>query len=618
MCHKATWRVLAAVGCGLALSPVGRAQTPGLRADWQRLGNSTLELALPAPASGPVERVWYSADGARLFLRTGSGRVFETTDFEKWQPARGIPPAEEGDGAMRAAPADSLRRYRFGSQVLRSDDGGLTWAEQTAHDGESVLGAPVADLAVSPRDPDEVVASNEFGVWRSLDGGVSWSGLNEALPNLPVRRLVALPEGPRGVRGLTPAGGALEWAPGEKHAWRPVGAPEVEREAAGRRVLSGLLAAEITEWSAAGETVYAGAADGRIWVSLDRGQTWRLTRPADGASVEGLFTDPRNPRLALAALGRTTGQRVLRTVNGGLFWDDLSSNLPAGAAHAVTADPATGAVYVATDRGVYFARVDLTAAGPAAGWTRIAGTVPTAPVLDVKLDAEGNQLFAVLEGYGVYSALAPHRLGSLRVVNAADFSQRPAAPGSLLSVLGGRVRAARAGELSFPVLAASETESQIQVPFEVRDRLISLALEAGPRQVVVGVALQDVSPVIFVDRDGTPLLIDAESGILLDALHPAYSNSRVQILATGLGRVRPEWPAGVAAPAENPPQVLAQVRAFLDGEPLEVTRAVLAPGYVGLYLVEVQLPAVLNRGPAELLIQAEGQPSNRVRVSLEP
>ena len=77
------------------------------------------------------------------------------------------------------------------------------------------------------------------------------------------------------------------------------------------------------------------------------------------------------------------------------------------------------------------------------------------------------------------------------------------------------------------------------------------------------------------------MLLDGDSGVLLDALTPAHSGSRVQILATGLGRVRPAWPTGVAAPLQEPPRVIAPVRAYLNGTPLEVTRATLAPGYVG-------------------------------------
>jgi len=69
---------------------------------------------------------------------------------------------------------------------------------------------------------------------------------------------------------------------------------------------------------------------------------------------------------------------------------------------------------------------------------------------------------------------------------------------------------------------------------------------------------------------------------------------------------------------ENAPKVIAGVRAYLDREPIEVTAAALAPGYVGFYLVEVQLPSIVNTGTSELYIEVDGQVSNRVRVYLEP
>jgi uncharacterized protein (TIGR03437 family) len=92
----------------------------------------------------------------------------------------------------------------------------------------------------------------------------------------------------------------------------------------------------------------------------------------------------------------------------------------------------------------------------------------------------------------------------------------------------------------------------------------------------------------------------------------------VQILATGLGRVTPPWPTGMAAPLREPPGVAVRVDAYLDGAPVEVTRATLAPGYVGFYLVEVQLPLLVNGGPGELYLEAAGHPSNHVRIDLEP
>ena len=115
-----------------------------------------------------------------------------------------------------------------------------------------------------------------------------------------------------------------------------------------------------------------------------------------------------------------------------------------------------------------------------------------------------------------------------------------------------------------------------------------------------------------------PLVLNAETGLVLDPGTPARSGTRLQILATGLGRVQPEWPTGLPAPIENAPRVVTPVQAYLEREPLEVTRATLAPGYVGMYLVEVQLPAIVNRGTAELYIEAQNHQSNRIRIYLEP
>jgi hypothetical protein len=118
---------------------------------------------------------------------------------------------------------------------------------------------------------------------------------------------------------------------------------------------------------------------------------------------------------------------------------------------------------------------------------------------------------------------------------------------------------------------------------------------------------QPVSPAIMVGRDGVPVLLDADSGLAIDAHNPAQSNGRMQILATGLGKVRPDWPTGLAAPMENPPVVLAEVKVYLDGAPLPVIRATLAPSYIGLYLIEVQLPPITNLGTSELYLSAGGR-----------
>jgi uncharacterized protein (TIGR03437 family) len=591
---------------------------------------------LASPATGPVDKVWFNGDG-ELLARTRSGKVFHSFDFETWAEALTgsvVEPSEPVAGQPVRLPEPGARviamprswLYSMGRHLMRSDDEGHTWANLTGFRSESVIGGGQHSVAVSPVNADQLVVANDYGVWRSMDGGLSWAGLNRFLPNLAVKRILSTPSGTAGTLVESENLGVLELPPGGS-VWLPAAARldgHFENEAARRfstlQQLSTRTGVKIVSYGQAEGTIYAGSTDGHIWVSFDNGP-FRLTA-TDRASgpVERIFVDPTRPQTALAALGGPTGPHVLRTTNGGNFWDALDSNLPNAAAHAVTAERASGAVYVATDKGVFWAHADLDNAGsPLVKWISLSDNLlPAAVATDVKLDPAGIQLYAALDGYGVYAAVAPHRMTSLRVVNAADFSLRPAAPGSLLSVIGGRVNRARGGNLDFPVLAAADDASQIQVPFDAVGPTVALALQTAGGRVPVEIQLQSVSPAIFVSRDGAPLLQDAQSGLLLDGHNAAHSNARVQIFATGLGKVRPGWPTGLAARLDNPPEVVAPVRAYLNGTAIPVTRATLAPGYIGFYLIEVQLPAINNAGISELYIIADDSESNRVQVVIEP
>ncbi len=598
----------------------------GALPEWRHVGNSGIDLSLASPATGPVNRVWFSADGSALFARTHSGRVFSTADFQQWQPDSTATPATDPPavGALLPLSAKQLRpvpfssrSYAFGDQVLRSDDRGASWTNLTEFEGSSIIGGQIADLAVSPQDPDVIVVANAFGVWRSADGGVSWTGLNDALPNLPAKRLLALPQGSHGVTAAVDGAGAIEWPPGERQAWQPASGEAASREGVLRNSASASLGAEISAAVAAGDTVYAGSVDGRLWTSPDQGRTWIASPHTAQGRIEGFFPDPNDARFVLAAVGGDKGPHVLRTINAGQFWEDVTGNLPDVPAYGVTADRPSGTLYVATARGVFMGNAGWLATGPVDGWNLLSG-LPDAPVLDIKLDADGNQLFVLVEGYGVYAAAAPHLANNPSIVSSADLRPRPAAPGSLMTVLGERVTAAHAGGLNVPILTATNGQSQIQIPFSAKGSSVALALDTAGGSTLFAVPMETVSPALSVDRDGTPLVLNADTGGLSDTTSPVHSNGRLQVLATGLGAVNPPWPAGVAAPAANPPAVAAPVHAYLNGSDLGSVHATLAPGYVGLYVVEVQLPALADTGPAELYIEAGNTASNRIRIWIEP
>lgn len=635
VCHKGTVlipvRIMTLVTAGAILSFAQSAP------DWRPIGGTGVDLMLASPATGGMDRVWYSIDGSTLYARTLSGKTYQTSDFENWKPALNPPdpPAllraqavrlPEPNAMVFAASGNSTRIWGIGQQVSRSDDGGRSWTNLTAYKSQSVVGPGQHSVATSPTDPNQIVVANNYGVWRSMDGGLSWAGLNEKLPNLSVRRILSTPTGASGARVYVDYLGALVLPHGGS-VWRPLPGVRLEEETKTQIYSSSPdVRADITAIGHSGDVAYIGSSDGRIWMSLDGGAHFKqtnFTMPA-GASgrVERIFVngDSTNSHVvALAALSGT-GPRILRTTNGGQFWDVLDWNLPAGSAWSVTADRSAGAVYVATDKGVFYGRADLEGASTnPVNWQNLTEQLPAARATDVMLDPAAVQLYIALDGYGVFAAAAPHRRNSLQIVNAADFSTRAAAPGSLLSVIGANVNAASAGSLNYPVLPSLLGGSQIQVPFEAVGPNVALALETANGRVQRDLAVLPVSPaILLLDRDGTPALYDADSGLAIDGSNTAHSNGRLQIMATGLGRVRPDWPTGMQAPLNNPPAVVANVKVMLDGAPLQVTRATLAPGHIGFYIVEVQLPTIANFGTSQLYISADGQDSNRVQLVIEP
>jgi uncharacterized protein (TIGR03437 family) len=615
-------RVLALL---LIIAAVAAAQNPP---DWRKVGGASVNLTLASPATGPVERVWFSPGGSTLFARTQSGKVFVTADFVSWSPvtdpedAPAVTPATAvrlpETGAAIIAASDPATIFGLGRQVSRSQDGGHTWVNLTGYHGRAVIGPRQRSVAVSPVDPDQLVVANDYGVWRSVDGGATWAGLNQNLPNLSVEHIVSTPTGVAGTRIQASGLGELELPPGSA-VWQVAMANDVAADAASKDRYSRMLGTEILSVASSKNALYAGSADGRIFASQDGGSSFDMVSPykADGP-VESIFADPTEANVAVAAVAGN-GSHVLRTVNSGRIWVQLDSpSLPSAPAHGITADRASNSVYVATDKGVFYGHADLEndASNPVS-WQNLTAQLTLAPATDVRLDPAGVQLYIALDGYGVYAAAAPHNRSAMRIVDAADSTARPAAPGSLLSVLGAHVNSANGGSLVYPVLMAKDAESQIQVPFGAEGPNVTLSLNTTGGLMTTSLAMQPVSPAILVGRSGVPVLYDADTSLPLDLRNAAHSNGRVGVMMTGLGRVRPDWPAGVPAP-ENAPEVAAQMQAFLDGAPVQVTRATLAPTYVGFYLVELQLPAITNAGSLELHGAADGHESNKVQIWIEP
>ena len=643
---------LTRTACALALLLVVAASLQA--ASWKQIGGTGVAAGFAGPVGRPVEDAWFSANGRRLYAALQDGTLWVSEDAgltwtrtasDPGEVRAALDPQQMGEGSALVLrnPYRAGVAYALGEHLYRSDDGGGVWTNLTSIGSDSVIGRWQAVLAISPTVPELIVVGNSMGLWKSYDAGTTWASLNAGLPNFPAARfhsgaaaasptlesnqlgtldLVRAANGSIWRASAIPdAGSAILHSEQARTQAVPPVAPE-GYEVSHRVWRDGKpISGDLTECAGAPECasqsitalalngrLWAGTSNGRIWVSSDAGTTWSLawTDPGEDA-IASLWADPDMPTTALAL----AGGRVLRSTNGGTAWFDIGADLPESEWTAVEGHPSAGTAFVAGPLGVYYSQVDLRQPGPAGAWTRISGNLPEGAIGDLALDPLRGRVYAALPGYGVYWTRTPHVEQALRVLSAADLAARPAAPGSLLTVLGARAMRVRADGRPAPILDSGTDSTQLQVPFAVEGRSLRLQLDSGGTSHVVDLPLQDVSPAVFV-VSGEPLVLDAATGALVSWSRPARPGGSVLVMATGLGEVDPPWPAGVPSREIDPPRAVARVEASVGDLAVDVVGAHLAPGYVGIYVVEIAIPHDARPGGMNLYLQAEGKRSNEV------
>lgn len=592
-------------------------------AGWAPFGNTNVLAGVAGSASGPVERVWF--EGGAPLVQLPDGEVYRFAEGSEWTfvESPSVPPRPP-DSPVRIRRADMssilahpMARqtvFAIGRQVYRSDDSGAQWTGLTRYRDVSILGDTLVDLALNPLDPDDLLVASDLGVWRSRDAGLTWFHAGEGLPNFAASRILSFPEGTRGLRILLRDGRSLEWVPGSVYGWKLLDpASPLARESVPPAISR--LGNRVSAWDAAAGRAYAGRDDGTLLASDDGGRTWREYAQPNLNVIRSLHVDPADDRVALAVAESDAGETILlRTLNGGSFWDNWT---PAGMPPSWdAAAPAweQGALFLADGSTLYRFPVDFRAMSvPAAGASFPVEGLP-ARAVDLRLDPSGTMLFAVAANRGVFSVDVPGMSATPMVRHAADLSRGPATPGALLSVYGQPFRRLRANGADAVLLGGSPGNAQVQLPYGLSSDRVELAIEGSDRTRSLALALRRAAPSVFLHPDGNPFVIHPENGLFMDENNPLAPGTRFQAMLTGLGAVTPDWPAGMAAPMENPPAVLATVEAFVNGLRVPVIRATLAPGYAGIYLVEMELPAVMNDGLAELRIVAGGVSSNPVAI----
>jgi photosystem II stability/assembly factor-like uncharacterized protein len=162
------------------------------------------------------------------------------------------------------------------------------------------------------------------------------------------------------------------------------------------------------------QIVYAGALNGDVWMTTDRGGSWRSIAGTDAGplpvrAVNDIVVDPQSPQVAYVSYSGfdETGSgrgHVFRTTNGGQSWQDISGNLPDVPVNSLLIDPdstgpgAARVLFAGTDIGVFRVTLDGTA-----NWTPFGVGLPPVVVNRLAYNATTRQLLAATYGRGLWA-----------------------------------------------------------------------------------------------------------------------------------------------------------------------------------------------------------------------
>ena len=213
-----------------------------------------------------------------------------------------------------AANSDPKAGKPGGVGVIKSVDGGKTWTQ--VNNGLDNL--YVSSLYVHPKDPDTLLAgtgNNQYyenaGVYLTTDGGKTWT---QVVKDSNIQSVEFFPENPNiayagGVDGFYRSlDGGKTWEQMSKSDW---GAPGVRVG----------FPIDIQVDPRDSNRIFVNAYGGGNFLSTDGGKTWTIaSKGYTGAQVRAVAVDPNNPAVVYAAA--RSGVFVSR--NGGTDWEGLA------------------------------------------------------------------------------------------------------------------------------------------------------------------------------------------------------------------------------------------------------------------------------------------------------
>jgi len=404
------------------------------------------------------------------------------------------------------------------------------------------------------------------------------------------------------------------------------------------------------------------------------GGDWLSVSPSEGTAPQGL-TISANPAglsqgafIGAVTIADTSVRTVLVQVRLTVAASPPQLSVAPAALLFIAApgqNPASQPLQVQNAGGGQLGWTAETATSSGGNWLSVnptTGTAPSSPQVAVNSASlaagayNGSVTVTVLPASGGGSVSVPVGLavgvpavGIGGVVSGASFStEAVVAPSSIASLFGVNLATdtASATELPLPTTLAgtqvlvnevpaplffvSPTQINLQMPGEVAGTAVTVVVVAGGVRGLEGSAsiAPEVPGIFTLNQQGTGqgavLLANTEvfaapvGSVPGRSSRPANRGEFLSIFCTGLGATSPPVPPGEAAGSSPLSETLQTPVVTIGGVPAEVSFSGLAPGFVGLYQINVPVPQGAPTGDAvPLVIQIGGRSSNTATVAIQ-
>ena len=174
--------------------------------------------------------------------------------------------------------------------------------------------------------------------------------------------------------------------------------------------------------------------------------------------------------------------------------------------------------------------------------------------------------------------------------------------------------------ITAPIYYVTPGEVSIIVPFEVTSATAQFqVINNGTSSNVVTELVNQTTPGVFTVNSnglGYGAVTHDSDGTLVSPSNPAQPGENVDVLLTGLGNVSPSVAAGAAAPSNPPASTSNTITASIGGVAAAVNSAGLAPGSVGIYQVDLQIPSGAAAGDNVLGISGPDSSAMQALISI--